>query len=172
MSTQALHWHEVACEMSRSRRRNAKYVFSTVSSSCEPSSRSAEPVGERGVALELREAEPRPQRADDRGHEVREDVLGVIELGAGEVARVPRDVGDQQAGRLRLGEHPPSPSAAGGTTIVARIIVLPRTPRQLLQVPEPGCRRRRSGWRGGSQRGEGGGGEEGGEGGRGRRGGG
>ena len=33
--------------------------------------------------------------------EVREDVLRVVELDVGEVARVPGDVGDQEAGGLR-----------------------------------------------------------------------
>ena len=41
MSRQASHSQAVAWAMSRSRRRNAKYTRSTVSSSCEPSRRSA-----------------------------------------------------------------------------------------------------------------------------------
>jgi hypothetical protein len=53
---------------------------------------------ERGVALELGEPEAGSQRADDRVHEVCENVLRVIELDAREVARVPRDVGDQETG--------------------------------------------------------------------------
>ena len=57
-------------------------------------------VRERGVTLELRQPEAGPQRADDGPHEVRQDVLRVIDLDAGEISRVPRDVGDQETGRL------------------------------------------------------------------------
>ena len=64
-------------------------------------------VDERGVALELRELEGRAQRADDRVDEIGEDVLGVVELHAGQVAAVPRDVGDDETGRFGPGEHQP-----------------------------------------------------------------
>src|SRR5215204_3778705 len=47
---------------------------------------------ERGVALELGQPEAGSKRADDRAHEIREDVLRVIELDAREVARVAGDV--------------------------------------------------------------------------------
>ena len=55
---------------------------------------------ERGIALELCKPERRPERGHDRAHEVGQDVLGVVELDAGQVARVPGDVGDQEAGRF------------------------------------------------------------------------
>lgn len=57
-------------------------------------------VGQGGVALKLGEPEAGVQSADDRVHEVGEDVLRVVEFDTGEVARVPGDVGDEQAGRL------------------------------------------------------------------------
>ena len=56
----------------------------------DPSTCSAIDVGERGVALELGQPEGRPKRADDRVDQVGEDVLGVVELDAGEVARCSR----------------------------------------------------------------------------------
>ena len=56
--------------------------------------------GERGVTLELGQPEVGPQRRDDRADQVGQDVLGVIELDVGEVARVAGDVGDQEAGGL------------------------------------------------------------------------
>ena len=62
-------------------------------------------VGEGGVALELGQAQHRPQAADDRRDEVGEDVLGVVELDAGEVAGVAADVGDDEAGRFRLADQ-------------------------------------------------------------------
>ena len=63
--------------------------------------RLADHVRERGVAFELGEPEVRPQGGDDGADQVREDVLRVLELDIGEVARVPGDVGDQEAGGLR-----------------------------------------------------------------------
>jgi hypothetical protein len=60
---------------------------------------------ERGVAFELREAERRPQPGDDRPDQVGEDVLGVVELRAGEVAGVAGNVGDDEAGGLGAVEH-------------------------------------------------------------------
>ena len=62
-------------------------------------------VGEGRVAFELGQSEGRLQRPDDGRHEVGQDVLGVIELGAGQIARVAGDVGDQQTGRLLAREH-------------------------------------------------------------------
>jgi hypothetical protein len=62
---------------------------------------------ERGVALELGQPEAGSKRADDRAHEIREDVLRVIELDAREVARVPRDVGEQETGRLSCHRRTP-----------------------------------------------------------------
>ena len=62
--------------------------------------------GERGVALELGQPEVRPKRRDDRADEVGEDVLRVVELDVGEVARVAGDVGDQEAGLLGGWGHP------------------------------------------------------------------
>ena len=61
--------------------------------------------GECGIALELGQPEVRPERRDDGADEVREDVLGVVQLDVGEVAGVPGDVGDQEAGGLRGWEH-------------------------------------------------------------------
>ena len=61
-----------------------------------------EHVDERGVALQLREAEARPERPDDRRHEVGEDVLRMVEFRAGEVAGIAGDIGDQEARRLGL----------------------------------------------------------------------
>src|SRR4029077_15536998 len=55
-------------------------------------------VCERRVALELRQPEGRPKRSHDGIHEVGQDVLRVIELDAGEVARVAGDIGDHEAG--------------------------------------------------------------------------
>ena len=55
-------------------------------------------VDEGGVALELRELERRPQRPDHDIGQVGQDVLGVIQLDAREVARVATDVGDDEAG--------------------------------------------------------------------------
>ena len=62
-------------------------------------------VGEGRVAFELGQPEGRLQRPDDDRHEVGQDVLGVIELGAGQIARVAGDVGDQQARRFLAREH-------------------------------------------------------------------
>ena len=56
--------------------------------------------GERGVTLELGQPEVRPERRDDGADQVRQDVLRVVQLDIGEVARVAGDVGDQEAGRL------------------------------------------------------------------------
>ena len=71
--------------------------------------RAVDPLGghvrEGGVALELGQPEVRPERADDGADEVREDVLRVVQLDVGEVAGIPGDVGDQEAGRLRAREH-------------------------------------------------------------------
>ena len=62
-------------------------------------------VDERGVALELRELEGRAKSGDDRAHQVGEDVLGMVELGAGEEPGVAADIGDDQAGGFGLVEH-------------------------------------------------------------------
>ncbi len=57
--------------------------------------------GEGGIALQFGQPEVGPERRDDGADEVREDVLGVVQLDVGEVARVAGDVGDQEAGGLR-----------------------------------------------------------------------
>ena len=57
--------------------------------------------GERRITLELGQPEARPERRDDGADEVREDVLGVVQLDVGEIARVSGDVGDQEAGWSR-----------------------------------------------------------------------
>ena len=78
---------------------------------------------ERGVAFELGQPESGPQRGDDRSHQVCEDLLGVIELDAGEVARVARDVGDHGDRPARWpsanssGSTPPVESGPGATII-------------------------------------------------------
>jgi hypothetical protein len=71
-----------------------------VSRSSDPSNFSVIANVKAAFALELGESECGSYRADDRAHEIREDVLRVIELDAREVARVPRDIGDQETGRL------------------------------------------------------------------------
>ena len=58
---------------------------------------------EGGVALELGQPEVRPEGGDHGADEVRKDVLGVVELDVGEVARVPRDIGDQEASDCATG---------------------------------------------------------------------
>ena len=68
-----------------------------------PVDRLADHVGERGIAFELGEPEVRPKRRDDGADEVREDVLRMVQLDVGKVARVPGDVGDEEAGRSGLG---------------------------------------------------------------------
>ena len=62
-------------------------------------------IGEGGVALELREPEIRAKGGHDGADEVGQDVLRVVELDAGEVARVARNVGDEEARGLGSGEH-------------------------------------------------------------------
>ncbi len=62
-------------------------------------------VGEGGIALELRQPEVGPECRDDGADEVRQDVLRVVQLDVGEVARVAGDVGDQEAGGLRAWKH-------------------------------------------------------------------
>ncbi len=56
---------------------------------------------EGGVALELGQPEVGPERRDDGTGEIRQDVLGVVQLDVGKVARVPGNIGDQEAGGLR-----------------------------------------------------------------------
>ena len=65
----------------------------------------ADHVRERRVALELGQPEVRPERGDDGADEVGQDVLGVVQLDVGEIARVTGDVGDQEAGGLSDGGH-------------------------------------------------------------------
>ena len=76
-----------------------------------PVDRLGDRVDERRVALELGELERRPERRHDRRHQVGQDVLGVVELGAGEEAGVAADVGDDEAGGLGLAEHGDGASA-------------------------------------------------------------
>ena len=78
-----------------------------MSSSIDPSIVSAVIEHERRVALQLGQPEVRPERRDDGADQVGQDVLGVVELDIGEVAGVPGDVGDQEAGRLRACGHGP-----------------------------------------------------------------
>ena len=74
---------------------------------------------EGGVALELRQPEARPNRRDDGADEVGQDVLGVVQLDAAQVAGIPGDVGDQEAGGLRGRGHRSFEDAGEGTTIRA-----------------------------------------------------
>ena len=105
MSTQALHSQAVAWAMSRSRRRNAKYIALDGVEQLRAVEALGDHVGEGRVALELGQSKGRLQRPDDGRHQVGQDVLGVIELGAGQIAGVAGDVGDQQTGRLLAREH-------------------------------------------------------------------
>jgi hypothetical protein len=65
-------------------------------------------VAERGVALELGQPERGPNGTDDRVDQVGEDVLGVVELDAGEIAGVAGDIGDEQERGLRSVDHHPA----------------------------------------------------------------
>jgi hypothetical protein len=62
-------------------------------------------VDESGVALELGQAEGRPQALDHGVHEVGDDVLGVVEFDPGKKARIAGDIGDDEAGGFRLRKH-------------------------------------------------------------------
>ena len=57
------------------------------------------------IALQLREPEVWPKRGHDRADQVREDVLGVVQLDVGEIARIPGHVRDQQRCGLDGREH-------------------------------------------------------------------
>ena len=59
-------------------------------------------IDESGVTLELGKLKRRAQRADDGVYEVGKNVLRVIELNAGQIARVAGNIGDQQARRFWL----------------------------------------------------------------------
>ncbi len=72
-------------------------------------------VDEGGVALELGQPEGRPQGVDHGADQVGDDVLGMVELDAGQIAGVAGEVGDHQAGGFWLREHsafPPGPATA------------------------------------------------------------
>ena len=73
--------------------------------SADPSTVSVEREDEGRVALELGQPERRTEGADDRVDQVGQDVLGVVELDTGEIARVAGDVGDDEAGGFGLVEH-------------------------------------------------------------------
>src|SRR4029079_14063540 len=62
-------------------------------------------LGQSGVALQVGGAKVRTKRRDDGADEVRQDVLRVVELDVGEMARVAGDVRDQEAGGLRGWGH-------------------------------------------------------------------
>src|SRR4029078_172749 len=92
------------------------------------------------VALELHEREGRAERSDGGPDEVGEDVLGVVELGSREEARVARDVGDQQTGRLRLAQHPVRPSswsssAETGSRVDRLTMSSPADPARISESP-------------------------------------
>ena len=89
-----------AWPMSRSRRRNAKYVRSTVSISAEPSTVSVTTYVNAASPSSFASRKVGRSERHDRVHEVGQDVLGVVELDAGEIARVAGDVGDHEAGGL------------------------------------------------------------------------
>ena len=78
--------------------------------------------GEGCVALELGQAEVRAKRRDDGADEVRQDVLGMIELDIREVAGVPGDVGDEEAGRLCGREHRP-PLYGGPRRVLSHVLM-------------------------------------------------
>ena len=70
-----------------------------------PVHRLGDRIDEGRVTLELGELEGRPEGAHDRPDQVGQDVLRMVELGAGEEAGVAGDVGDDEAGGLWLVEH-------------------------------------------------------------------
>jgi hypothetical protein len=70
-----------------------------------PVHRRGDRIDEGRVTLELGELEGRPEGAHDRPDQVGQDVLRMVELGAGEEAGVAGDVGDDEAGGLWLVEH-------------------------------------------------------------------
>ncbi len=59
-------------------------------------------IDERRVAFELGEAERRPERPDQRIHDVGDDVLRVVEFDAGHEVGIAGNVGDDETGRFRL----------------------------------------------------------------------
>ena len=71
--------------------------------------RAVDPLGrhvrEGRVALELGEPEIGPQRRDHGADQVGQDVLGMVQLDVGEVARVAGNVGDEHAHGHGLGQH-------------------------------------------------------------------
>ena len=80
--------------------------------------------GEGGIALEFGQPEVGPERRDHTADEVREDVVCVVQLDLTEVARVPGDVGDQEAGGLRGREHRPLSGVGIATVITIRLAPL------------------------------------------------
>ena len=66
-------------------------------------------VGKGSVALELRESEGRPERPDDRVRQVSQDVLCMVQLDTGDIARVPADIGEHEAGGFWFVGHHGSP---------------------------------------------------------------
>src|ERR1700690_2549206 len=91
--------------------------------------------GEGGVALELREPEVRPECRDDGADEVGEDVLGVVQLHAAQVAGVPGDVGDQEARGVRgRGGH----GSFGGAGCATSATIRPGVPGPGSAPPLPG----------------------------------
>ena len=68
-------------------------------------------VEEGRVALELGEPERRTQAPDHGVHHVGDDVLGMLELDAGEKAGVAGDVGDHETGGFGFRKHRAVPSS-------------------------------------------------------------
>jgi hypothetical protein len=109
---------------------------------------------ECGVTLELREVERGTQGTDDGVDEVGEDVLCVIELHAGKVAAVARDVSDDETGRFGAVDHPRSDDFGRASEAVAmftRRLCQGRWASARLPRGETRLRRRlqptQSGWR-------------------------
>src|SRR5207237_3105276 len=75
-----------------------------------------ERVEEGRVALELREPERRAQAPHHRVHHVRDDVVCVVELDAGEKAGVAGDVGDHETGGFGFRRHEASLSGVSYVT--------------------------------------------------------
>jgi hypothetical protein len=64
--------------------------------------------------------ERRTQRADDRVHEIGEYILRVVEFDAGKIAGIAGDVGDQETGAFRLGQHGNTPRVLQNRTLPER----------------------------------------------------
>src|SRR5215212_6217048 len=66
-------------------------------------------VDEDSVTLEFRDPEWRAQASDHRIHQIRDDVVRMVELATGEKAGVAGNVSDHEAGGLRMRQHGADP---------------------------------------------------------------